>query len=295
MDGYQAMLRLEGDKEDDVTNHVAGKSIVITGAGGGFGGLASRKAAALGARLTCADIDLGAAEAVAGAIREAGGEAQAVEADVTNIESMRRLAQVAVGAYGVIDVMVNNAGVMPLAYIADHANALEAWSRCIDINFKGVMNGTVAVFDQMMAQGRGHVINLSSIYGNHPVVGGAVYGATKAAVNYFSESLRVEARGRIKVTVVKPTGVMATGLGGTVVNAQAGMGIMGHNVAAFAESLAQMRAGTLPADQQDPESVGYVSLAPEHIADAVVHVINQPWGVSIGDITVRASGDHFIL
>jgi NADP-dependent 3-hydroxy acid dehydrogenase YdfG len=288
-------LRPEGGKEDKVTNHVAGKSIVITGAGGGFGGLASRKAAALGARLTCADINLEAAEAVAGEIRAAGGEAQAVAADVTDIESMRRLAQVAVGAYGVIDVMVNNAGIMPLAYIADHAKALEAWSRCIDINFKGVVNGSVAVFDQMMAQGRGQVINLSSIYGNHPVVGAAVYGATKAAVNYFSESLRVEARGKIKVTIVKPTGVMATGLGGTVVNPQAGVGIMGHNAGAFAESLAQMRAGTLPPDQLDAESIGYVSLAPEHIAEAIIHVINQPWGVSIGDITVRASGDHFIL
>lgn len=278
-----------------MTNHVAGKSIVITGAGGGFGGLTSRKAAALGARLTCADINLEAAEAVAGEIRAAGGEAQAVAADVTDIESMRRLAQAAIGAYGVIDVMVNNAGIMPLAYIADHEKALQAWSRCIDINFKGVVNGSVAVFDQMMAQGRGQVINLSSIYGNHPVVGGAVYGATKAAVNYFSESLRVEARGKIKVTIVKPTGVMSTGLGGTVVNAQAGMGIMGHNAGAFAESLGQMRAGTLPPDQLDAESIGYVSLAPEHIADAIIHVINQPWGVSIGDITVRASGDHFIL
>ena len=278
-----------------MTNHVAGKAIVITGAGGGFGGLASRKAAALGGRLICADINLEAAEIVAGEIRAAGGEAQAVGADIADIDSMRQLARVAVGAYGAIDVMVNNAGIMPLAYIADHATALAAWSRCIDINFKGVMNGTVAVFDQMMAQGRGQVINLSSIYGNHPVVGGAVYGATKAAVNYFSESLRVEARGKIKVTIIKPTGVMATGLGGTVVNAQAGMGIMGHNVGAFGEDLAQMRAGTLSPDQLDAESVGYVSLAPEHIADAIIHVIDQPWGVSIGDITVRAAGDHFIL
>jgi NADP-dependent 3-hydroxy acid dehydrogenase YdfG len=278
-----------------VNNYVAGKSIVITGAGGGFGGLASRKAAALGAKLTCADIDLAAAEAVAAEIRSLGGEAQAVAADVTRIEDMRALAQAAVAAYGAIDVMVNNAGVMPLAYIADHEKALEAWNRCIDINLKGVMNGSVAVYDQMMAQGRGHLINISSIYGNHPVVGSAVYGATKAAVNYFSESLRVETRGRIKVTIVKPTGVMATGLGGTVINPQAGAGIMGHNAGAFGESLAQMRAGTLPPEQLDAGSIGYVSLAPEHIADAVIHAINQPWGVSIGDITVRASGDHFVL
>jgi NADP-dependent 3-hydroxy acid dehydrogenase YdfG len=278
-----------------LTNDVIGKSIVITGAGGGFGKLVSEKAAALGAKLTCADINLEAAESVAAGIRAAGGQARAAAADVTRIEDMRAVAAAAVGAYGAIDVMVNNAGVMPLAFIADHDAALDAWSRCIDINIKGVMNGTVAVFDQMMAQGRGHVINISSIYGNHPVAGAAVYGATKAAVNYFSESLRVEARGRIKVTIVKPTGVLATGLAATVVNGQAGAGIMGHNAADFADTLAQMRTGTLPPDRLDPASIGYVSLAPEHIADAIVHVINQPWGVSIGDITVRAAGDHFIL
>jgi NADP-dependent 3-hydroxy acid dehydrogenase YdfG len=282
-------------REDVVSNYVTGKSIVITGAGGGFGGLASRKAAALGGKITCADVNLAAAEAVAAEIRAVGGEAQAVSADVTNIEDMRRLAQAGAGAYGAIDVMVNNAGVRPLAFIADHEKALEAWNRCIDINFKGVMNGSVAVYDQMMAQGRGHIINISSIYGNHPVVGGAVYGATKAAVNYFSESLRVETRGRIKVTIVKPTGVMTTGLGGTVINPQAGMGVMGHNAGAFGESLAQMRSGGLAPEHLDPENIAYVSLEPEHIADAIIHAINQPWGVSIGDITVRAAGDHFIL
>lgn len=278
-----------------MSNYVAGKSIVITGAGGGFGALASRKAAVLGGKLTCVDINLAAAEAVAAEIRAAGGAAQAVGADVTKIEDMRAAAQAALAAYGAIDVMVNNAGTMPLAYIADHEKALDAWNRCIDINFKGVMNGSVAVYDQMMAQGRGQVINISSIYGNYPVVGSAVYGATKAAVNYFSESLRVEARGKIKVTIIKPTGVMATGLGGTVINPQAGGGIIGHNVAAFHESLGQMRAGTIPPEQLDAESIAYISLAPEHIADAILHAINQPWGVSIGDITVRASGDHYIL
>ena len=78
-----------------------------------------------------------------------------------------------------------------------------------------------------MAQGRGHIVNLSSIYGNHPAAGAAVYGATKAAVDYFSHALRQEARGKIKVTVIKPTGVMATGLMGTVINPAAGVGLIG--------------------------------------------------------------------
>ncbi|MEY4500889.1 MAG: hypothetical protein RIS52_779 [Pseudomonadota bacterium] len=278
-----------------MTNHVEGKSIIVTGAGGGFGRLVSGKAAALGAKLICADIDLAAAQETAAGIQAAGGVAQAVRADVTIIEDMRSLAAAAISAHGSIDVMINNAGIMPLAFFSDHAAALEAWNRCIDINIRGVMNGMVAVYDQMIAQGRGHIINLSSIYGNFPVTGAAVYGASKAAVNFLSESLRVEARGKIKVTIVKPTGVPATGLSATVINQAAGIGIVAHNMPEFGEMLGQMAEGTFPAERLDPNSIDYASLAPDHIADAIIYAINQPWGVSIGDITVRAAGDHFVL
>ena len=188
-----------------MSEHVAGKSIVVTGAGSGFGKLVCERLAALGAKVACADLDLTTAEAAAAGIRAAGGTARAFRADVSSIAEMRTLAESTVDAFGAIDVMVNNAGIMPLAFYADHAAALDAWHRCIDVNLKGVLNGIVAVYDQMIAQGRGHVVNLSSIYGNFPVVGAAVYGATKAAVNFPSESLRVEwARHGIGVTSIHP-------------------------------------------------------------------------------------------
>jgi len=278
-----------------MTNYISGKSIIITGAGSGFGKLVAEKAAAAGARVTLGDINLDAAEAVAAAIRASGGTAQAVAVDVTNIDQMRGLAAAAVSAYGAIDVMVNNAGTMPLALMSDHAIALDKWHQCIDINFKGVVNGCVAVHDQMIAQGNGHVINLSSIYGNHPVLGSAVYGATKAAVNYFSESFRVDTRGKIKVTIIKPTGVPGTNLGSGVVNPAAVVGIIGQNMPEFADLLQKLPLGTYPADRLDPANIDYAVLAPEHIADAILYAINQPLGVSIGDITIRASGDHYIL
>jgi NADP-dependent 3-hydroxy acid dehydrogenase YdfG len=278
-----------------MTNHISGKSIVITGAGNGFGKLVSEKAAALGGKISCADIDLDAAELVAAAIRDNGGMAQAVRVDVRDIGQMRALAASAVSAYGAIDVMMNNAGIMPLAFFSDHEAAYDAWDRCIDINIKGVMNGMIAVYDQMIAQGRGHIVNLSSIYGNFPVTGAAVYGASKSAVNFLSESLRVEARGKIKVTIVKPTGVPVTALSATVINPAAGIGIVGQNMPEFGAMMQQMGEGTFPADRLDPDNIDYASLAPEHIADAIIHAINQPWGVSIGDITVRGAGDHFIL
>ena len=188
-----------------MTNHIAGKSIVITGAGGGFGRLVAQKAAALGASITCGDIDLAAAQATADAVTSAGGTAIAVETDVRHLAAVKALVAAAVAAHGGIDVMINNAGIMPLAFFSDHEAAYDAWERCIDINIKGVLNGMVAAYDPMIAAGRGQIVNLSSIYGNFPVIGAAVYGASKSAVNFLSESLRVESRGKIKVTTIKPT------------------------------------------------------------------------------------------
>jgi NADP-dependent 3-hydroxy acid dehydrogenase YdfG len=288
------LLKLNWDA-DKLKNHVEGKSIIITGAGGGFGALVSQKAAAMGAKVSCVDINGEAAESIVASICAAGGEAQAVTADVIDALQMRGVAKAAVDAFGSIDVMINNAGVMPLSYISDHEVALPKWHQCIDINFKGVVNGTAAVYDQMMAQGCGHVINLSSIYGNHPMVGSAVYGATKAAVNYFSESLRVEARGKIKVTIVKPTAVLATGLSAGVLNPAAAGGSVGHNIEEFGALIQAFVAGDSPASAHDPGDIGYQIMDPEHIADSIIYTINQPWGVSIGDITIRAAGDHYIL
>ncbi|MEZ5660317.1 MAG: SDR family NAD(P)-dependent oxidoreductase [Burkholderiaceae bacterium] len=156
-------------------------------------------------------------------------------------------------------------------------------------------NGMVAVYDTMTAQGRGHVINISSIYGNFPVAGAGVYGATKAAVNMLSESLRVESRGRIKVTTVKPTGVPGTGLAAGIVNREALIGILGHNLAEMSEARQAYVEGRLDASLTNPELPGYLFLDPGFIAQAVMHAIDQPWGVSIGEVTVRATGDHYLL
>lgn len=278
-----------------MTNHIAGKSIVITGAGGGFGRLVAQKAAALGAKITCGDIDLAAAQATVDGVTAAGGTAQAVLVDVRDLAAVKALVAKALEAYGAVDVMINNAGIMPLAFFSDHEAAYPAWERCIDINIKGVLNGMVAAYDPMIAAGRGQIVNLSSIYGNFPVIGAAVYGASKSAVNFLSESLRVESRGKIKVTTIKPTGVPTTGLSGTVINPAAGVGIVAHNMPDFMDMVGQMGAGTFPAERLSPDAMDYASLAPDHIADAVIHAINQPLGVSISEMTVRAAGDHFVL
>jgi len=278
-------------------DHVEDKVVIVTGAGSrtGFGSRVSAMLAARGARVVCSDVDEAALRETVAGIAAQGGEALALKADVTSIDDMKTLAATAVARFGRIDIIVNNAGVMPLAFFADHAAALAAWHRCIDVNFKGVLNGMVAVYDQMIAQGRGHVINLSSIYGNFPVAGAGVYGATKAAVNVLSESLRVESRGRIKVTTVKPTGVPETGLAGGVVNRAAVVGIVGQNLSEFVQARTDFVEGRLESAATDPEQPGCLFLPAQYIADAILHVIDQPWGVSVSEVTVRATGDHFLL
>ncbi|MBT3312107.1 MAG: SDR family oxidoreductase [Desulfobacterales bacterium] len=276
-------------------NYVNEKIIVITGAGSGFGKLTSEMAAEMGGKIICADINEESLKIVVEGIKAKGGQAEYIVTDASVKSQMDDMAKFALDTYGRIDVLINNAGIMPLAYYADHENAWEAWEKCIDINMKGVLYGTIAVYDQMIKQDQGQIINISSIYANYPVVGGAVYEATKAAVITLTGVLRQEARGVIKTSVVKPTGVPATGLGGSVVNQEAITGALGQFVGEFFESF-----NTLGTDEMDPglmdvNSIKYFTLHPEAIAENIIYCINQPWGVNISDITVRASGESYML
>lgn len=277
-----------------MTNHIDGRVIIITGAGSGFGKLVAGMTAELGAHVIAADINEDNLKTVVEEIRVKGNSAEYKLADVTDKDQMDALAAFAVEKFGRIDVMLNNAGIMPLAYFADHKQAWKAWDKAIDINIKGVVNGITAVYDQMIEQGQGQVVNISSIYGNAGIAGSGVYSATKAAVKIISDALRIESHGKIKVTTVKPTGVPGTNLASAIVNETAISGLTGQNAANYFESTEKYMKGELSAEQADPDSIQYWAITPEELAANVVYVINQPWGVNISDITVRASGDVFI-
>ncbi len=277
-----------------MSDHVTDKTIVVTGAAGGFGAILCREAVERGAKVAALDVNAEALDTMAAEL-EAGSALLTVATDVTDLAAMRAAVDQTASTFGGVDVMVNNAGTMPLAFLSDHAEAAEPWSRCIDINIKGVLHGMMAVHDQMMSQGRGHIVNISSIYGNFPVAGAAVYGATKAAVNTMSESFRVETQGKIKVTIVKPTGVPGTGLGSGIVNGGAVVGAMGQNADEYFQVFAALGEGRLDDVDLDPDSAGYAVLEPQYIVDAILHAIDQPWGVSVGDITIRATGDRYIM
>jgi NADP-dependent 3-hydroxy acid dehydrogenase YdfG len=274
--------------------HLDGRVVIITGAGSGFGRLVASMCASRGARVVGADISEDDVNETVSAIRAAGGVAEAICADVTSQHDMDAAVALAVTSYGRVDVLVNNAGIMPLAFFADHAQAGVAWDKAIDVNFKGVVHGINAVYDQMIAQGAGHIVNISSIFGNAGIPGGAVYGATKAAVKVISDALRIETKGKIKVTTVKPTGVPGTGLGKAVINPEAVTGLVGGNIAGYRAMAAKRESGELEAVCSDPDDIRYVSITAEQLAEAIVYCIDQPWGLSISDITVRASGDFFV-
>jgi NADP-dependent 3-hydroxy acid dehydrogenase YdfG len=278
-----------------MSKYLQDKVIIVTGAGSGFGKLISEKCAAGGAKVVGVDVNAEGLNEVYDGIRTAGFEGTAHVADVADMAQVKAAARHAVDTYGRIDVIVNNAGVMPLAFFADHERAWEKWHKAIDINIKGVVNGISAVYDTMIKQGRGQVVNISSIYGNAGTEGSGVYSATKAAVDVLSESLRVEAQGKIKVTNVKPTGVLGTNLAGGVVNEAAVIGITGQKGLQFFENAGNLQTGALRPEQTDVDSMQYWLITPDDLADAVVHVIDQPWGISISDVTVRASGENYVI
>lgn len=273
-------------------NYVEGKVIIITGASSGFGKLTAKRAAEMGGKIVLAARSEEKLKETVAEIKAAGGEASYIVTDVAKKDDVFAMAKFAVDTYGRIDVLVNNAGTMPLAFFSEHEQALDKWEQCIDISIKGTIFGISAVYDQMIKQGQGQVINVSSIYANFPVAGAGVYQVAKMGVQYLAESLRSECQGKIKVTTIKPTGFMKTNLSSSVVDQMAMM----PAVAAPLEILSNwVEEAPLRPDFHDINSMTYNDPDPQVLADNIIYAINQPWGVSIGDLTVRASGESFVI
>jgi NADP-dependent 3-hydroxy acid dehydrogenase YdfG len=177
------------------------KVVLITGASSGIGEATARRLAADGHRLVLGARRTELVAAVAKDIEADGGTAIAHELDVTDKESVRVFVRAAQDRYGRVDVLVNNAGVMPLSPL--DALRTDEWDRMIDVNLRGVLYGIAAVLPLMRAQGSGHIVNLSSVSGLRVDPTAAVYSATKFAVRALSEGLRQESRD-LRVTVVSP-------------------------------------------------------------------------------------------
>lgn len=289
----QEVIELETYKSNYIQkNYVEDKVIIITGASSGFGKLTAKRAAEMGGKIVLAARSEEKLKETVAEIKAAGGEASYIVTDVAKKDDVFAMAKFAVDTYGRIDVLVNNAGTMPLAFFSEHEQALDKWEQCIDISIKGTIFGISAVYDQMIKQGQGQVINVSSIYANFPVAGAGVYQVAKMGVQYLAESLRSECQGKIKVTTIKPTGFMKTNLSSSVVDQMAMM----PAVAGPLEILSNwVEEAPLRPDFHDINSMTYNDPDPQVLADNIIYAINQPWGVSIGDLTVRASGESFVI
>lgn len=236
------------------------KVVVITGASSGIGQAAAVRLAQAGAKIVLSARRSDRLQTTVHEIVEAGGSAVYFAADVTSMADMQALADFAVETFGRIDVWVNNAGLMPLSYL--NKRKIDEWDTMIDVNIKGVLYGIAAAVPIMEGQGRGHIINISSVAGHRVGMAGAVYSGTKFAVRAITEGLRMELSptSRIRATVISP-GLVETELLSTITDEDA------------LRALKSRIAGE--------------ALRPEDIANAIAYAVDQPERASVNEILIR--------
>ena len=273
-------------------NYVEGKVVVITGGSNGFGKETAEIVAEMGGIPVIGARREEKLKAVAEGIIAKGGKCLWKVTDVTKRADVFGLVSYAVEQCGKIDVMINNAGIMPVAYFADWEIALDKWEQCIDTGIKGVLYGMCAAYNPMMKQGEGQIINISSTGANFPASGAAVYCAVKQAVLYLTHSMRHECHGKIKCCTVSPSATFGTDLAAGLVNPNASVGLSGH---LFMENGQKAMSFAFNPALSDMESIGCYSISPRELAEKIVFLINQPMGVNISDITVRSSDDHLMV
>lgn len=237
-------------------NSIEPKTILVTGASSGIGEATVKLLSQQGHRLVIGARRVDRLKALSETLQKQGFDVTYQDLDVTNLKDMQRFVDLAINKHGGVNVMINNAGIMPLSPMA--ALKTDEWDQMIDVNIRGVLHGVAAVLPVMNQQQSGQIINISSIGGLYVVPTGAVYCATKYAVRAISDGLRQENE-NIRVTCVYP-GVVESELANTISDEIA------------AEAMRQFRQ---------------IALKPESIAEAISHVINQPAHVDTSEIVVR--------
>jgi NADP-dependent 3-hydroxy acid dehydrogenase YdfG len=248
-----------------MSENIEGKVVIITGASSGLGEAAARHLSALGATVVLGARRVDRIEALAKELTDQGGRALAMATDVTRYLEVQRLADIGAQSYGRIDVLINNAGLMPQSPL--ERRKIDDWDRTIDVNIKGVLYGIAAVLPYMQKQKSGHIINVSSVAGHKVRTGGAVYAATKHAVRVISEGLRQEVKPYdIRTTVISP-GAVDTELTDSITEPD-----VAQNIKTFYAQVA------IPADS---------------FARAVAFAISQPPEVDINEILYRPTRQEF--
>ncbi|MEH2167839.1 MAG: SDR family oxidoreductase [Nostoc sp.] len=238
-------------------SEIQNKVVIITGASSGLGEATAKRLAASGAKLMLAARREDRLKELVGAIAKSGGTATYQVTDVADRAQVEALAKETLSTYNQIDVLINNAGLMPLSPL-DQVK-VEEWDRMIDVNIKGVLYGIAAVLPIMRQQKSGHIINLSSVAGHKVFAGSAVYCATKYAVRAISEGLRLESNGEIRSTNISP-GAVATELANTITDKDTAAGI---------------------------NQLYEIAIDADAIARAIAYAIEQPSDVDVNEIIIR--------
>jgi NADP-dependent 3-hydroxy acid dehydrogenase YdfG len=240
-----------------MTHNINGKVVVITGASSGLGEATARHLAQSGARLVLGARRIDRLQAL---VQELGlGPKAAVATDVTSADQVKKLVDHAVQVHGRIDVLINNAGLMPHSLL--ERGKIADWERMIDVNLKGVLYGIAAALPHMKAQKGGHIISVSSVAGHTVRPGGAVYSATKHAVRVISEGLRQEVKPyNIRSTIISP-GAVATELPDSITEPD-----VAKNILDFYEQFA---------------------LPPASFARMIAFAISQPEDVDVNEVLFR--------
>jgi NADP-dependent 3-hydroxy acid dehydrogenase YdfG len=236
--------------------------IIITGASSGIGKATAKKLADNGAKVVLMARRKDELNNLKNAIESNGGTALVASGDVTSKDDFRDVASKTIEAYGKIDGLINNAGLMPLSFVEKFKT--DEWEKMVDVNIKGVLNAIAAVLPEFIKNKGGDIINISSMAAHRYFPGGAVYCATKSAVKMFSEGLRQELAPKygINVTSIEP-GAVATELTDTITDK---------------DILEKMKA------MQKMET-----LQAEDIANAIFYALSQPKRVNINDIYIVPS------
>jgi NADP-dependent 3-hydroxy acid dehydrogenase YdfG len=230
-----------------MTQGIENKVVVITGASSGLGEAAAQRLAHDGAKLVLGARRFDRLQNLAGELSL--GANAVVQTDVTDRAQVKRLVDRAVDLHGRVDVVINNAGLMPSSRL--ELLKIDEWDRMIDVNIKGVLYGIAAALPHMQTRKSGHIINVSSVAGHKVGPGGSVYAATKHAVRVISEGLRQEVKPyNIRTTIISP-GAVATELTRTVTDPVVAEGMnKTYEAAVSADSFANIVAFAIaqPAD-----------------------------------------------
>ena len=241
------------------------KVVIITGASSGIGYATALSLAKEGAKLVVGARRTDRLESLVKAIEENNGEILAQKLDVTKKSDCDDLVNTAIKKWGKVDVLVNNAGLMPLSFVKNLK--VDEWDQMIDVNIKGVLYCTAAVLPHMRETKSGHIINISSVAGRIVFPAGSVYCATKHAVTAFSEGLRQElsVRKNIRVTSIEP-GVVQTELTNTITE---------DSLQAFVDKHKEMEG-----------------LQADDISDAIIFAIDAPNHMNVNEILIRPTAQE---